>query len=407
MMIVFLASRTRLFICAMVLWSGGGLCQPPAMPSPRIDWELGTDKAVFNLRFDHPVTVRATNDLIERQCFYLDFYGEEGPADGADWTIPSPLVKKVVRLHYPAQKVLRFVFFTPFHKDVHFVMSTRGDRARVVTITHIAPQALSGTASKGTGPRRLVVIDPGHGGEDGHGSFSEGAQTSRPIGGRHWSEKDIVLNIALKLAEFIRSSSNLDCLLTRNSDQFVSLDQRIEMANKAQGDLFLSIHLNATNRRRKTARGFEIYYISDEDKTTNHELAALENREEGGGNHNLTHRDEEIRREILRRLADEKFPQIQAQSRQLCMVIDQEFLDSGPFRRYHRGVKSAAFRVLLNLSMPSALAECGFRDNPAEAAQLVQPAVQKKIAALFFNGINRYFAQMDPQFEPHLVQVDP
>lgn len=394
--------------------------------APDFRWEGGPDRLVFKIRLAHVPTVRVTDEHLDKRYYYLDFYRENGPEEQQDYNPQSSLIMKVTRVYYPDQKVLRYVFYTPFRADIRFESTTLADNTHVITVTRIAPETMAhghgvaGAAPAYTAPtpstappsstpgvlKKMVVIDPGHGGIPPDPSIGHGAQTSRRINGRHYEEKELTLAIANYLAEYIRRTDNLDCYMTRTDDVYVSLDRRIELANQAQGDLFLSIHLNATSSRRKTARGFEIYYISSEEKAVNRELAQLENDVRVGGS-NLSDQEELVRQQILRSLADEKFPQIQAQGRNLCMVIDQEFLRAGPMRAYDRGVKSEAFRVLLNFNMPSALAECGFLDNPQDAAIMVTPAYQKKIAALFFNGINRYFAMVDPAFKPLQIPVEP
>jgi N-acetylmuramoyl-L-alanine amidase len=270
----------------------------------------------------------------------------------------------------------------------------------VAPLVATALEPPAATYQSGT-PRKMVVIDPGHGGYEP--GVAQGAQTSRRINGQHYHEKDVVLQIAQYLERYVKSAPNMDATMTRRSDTYVSLDRRIELANQAKGDLFISIHLNGTSSRSKTARGFEIFYLTNEDRAVNRQLVAMENDEKV----ELDTQDSsgETLRELLRLLANEKFPQVQAASRNLCTVINEEFCKAGPFQAHNRGVKSEAFRVLLNFNMPAALAECGFIDNDDEARLLIQPAVQQQIAALLFNGINRYFATVDPKFKPHMVQV--
>lgn len=405
--------RALLLLCTIIgCAEKSGLCFPFGGPALRdFKWEAQADQVVFKVKFSHAPTVQAIDKLIEKRYFYVDFYREEGPTESANWDVNSPLVQKVCRIYYPAQKVLRFVFYIPHNSDVRFEKSTQSDYTCVVTARRIMPLALDLHEPAGAAPthngkmRKLVVIDPGHGGHLEDPVSSPGAFTSRRINGQRVYEKDVVLKIGLDLEQYIKRSPNLDCFMTRHDDTYVSLDQRIELANQSQGDLFLSIHLNADSSRHKTARGFEIYYLGDETKAADRALASLENDEHIKTSKNLSTDQKSDLQQIIRSLMNDKSREMQAQSRDLCMVVDQETLEHGLFRTYNRGVKSAGFRVLLNLNMPAALAECGFIDTPPEASLLVQDLVQKQIAALLFNGINRYFAKMDPKFEPHCVPV--
>lgn len=87
------------------------------------------------------------------------------------------------------------------------------------------------------------------------------------------------------------------------------------------------------------------------------------------------------------------------------MVFDQTFRSQGPFRGASRGVKDAAFRVLMNSNMPSILCELGFIDNVEDATMMLDPDKQEQVAALLFNAINEYFARTDSEFAAKLVPV--
>jgi N-acetylmuramoyl-L-alanine amidase len=246
--------------------------------------------------------------------------------------------------------------------------------------------------------RKLVVIDPGHGGE------SAGARTSVKIGGSHHLEKDLVLSIARRMVPFFEQSPNLSVILTRWDDRDVSLDDRIRIAEQADADLFVSIHLNAQSSAKKTARGFEVYYLDDGARATNRHLESIENDRGVGAATRVASGGGLMA--ILNDLAGEKVAAFRAESRELGETIDQVFSRSGPFRSRTRGVKAANFRVLMNSEMPAVLAECGFIDHPEDAAMLVGPNGQDRVAALLFNSINHYFARVDPAFQAYLAPVD-
>lgn len=354
------------------------------------------DRQVFELQFDSPPQLKIHDEITAQHYYYVDFYGVDGPDKPAQWDYDAPWIFHVKRLYYPEARVLRMIFYARKGADPSLTIQSAGNGQYQLVARSFA--RLSGAGQAVGGSRKLVVIDPGHGGMPKDGQrFQVGARTSRPVNGRHYYEKELVLDIARHLKALIDQAPNLDSAMSRTGDYYVSLPERIDFANRVQGDLFLSIHLNGSSSRRKTARGFEIFYLSDGSKETHRQLEAMENMDI---DIDENYSGQEAVREILRSLADDRFHERQSQSRELCQLIGEEFRRHGPFRQHYRGVKSAAFRVLMNFEMPAALVECGFLDHPDEAAELVEPGTQQRIAALLFNGINRYFAQEDPAFVP-------
>ncbi len=394
----FSLTRTlRLVVLALALVALAGAAPARAAALRSLTSETRAGEQLFRLTFDRPVRAgRAVDSIPDRHYYYLEFFDVD-PGTNEQWNFPGA-VFHVKRLHFPAQRALQVVFYT--RGDANFNVSPGPAQVIEIRVRPFLP--LGGRVAPG-GTRKRVVIDPGHGGKPGDPEFHVGAATSRPVGGRTIYEKEITLQISQRLAALIRRAPNMEVLLTRTDDVYVSLPRRVEIAEQAGGDLFLSVHLNASDSRRKTARGFEIYYLSDGSRQVNRHLLALENEyaidmdDESSGH-------EEIR-EILRSLAGDKLAERKAESRELCEAIAAEFKAAGPWTDSHRGVKSMPFRVLINYVMPTALVELGFLDHPSDAALLVRPEVQDEIAALLFNGINRYFAMMDPQFTP--LRVDP
>ncbi|MBI3736789.1 N-acetylmuramoyl-L-alanine amidase, partial [Candidatus Sumerlaeota bacterium] len=166
---------------------------------------------------------------------------------------------------------------------------------------------------------------------------------------------------------------------------------------------FLSIHLNATPMKVKTPRGFEVYYLDDSSKAADRELENLEN--DFGIDLDGKIPGQGTVREVLGSLAEEKVRQRKQESILAALVMDQVIKRDGPFKREARGIKAANFRVLMNYNMPSILAECGFIDNPDDAALLVQEKTQDQIAALLFNAINLYFARVEPGYKASLASI--
>jgi N-acetylmuramoyl-L-alanine amidase len=356
----------------------------------------------FRLEFDRTATLRVHDELIDRHDFYLDFYGVENPGGDREWSPGGNGVFHVKQIYYAPQRVLRFVFYC--RGDAWFAVQTHGLSIHEVQVRPVVYTDLGRVDQTAGGPHKRVVIDPGHGGVPGKGDYHLGARTARKIGGRYVYEKEVTLEVARRLDALIKKTPNLEGVLTRDDDRFLSLEDRIDLARKAHGDLFVSIHMNGVSGHNRAARGFEVYYLSGGGKETNRELVALEN---DGVELNGRLSDQKTLRELIRELADEAMSLRQSESRRLCEIIDQDFKTRDPFRQHDRGVKSAPFRVLMNFEMPAALVECGFLDHPTEGALLIQPDVQQRIAALLFNGINRYFAMEDPDFRPTRVEPSP
>lgn len=378
------------------------------------NWEeIGARRTVLSLAFTHAIRATASDDFRAKGYYYVDFFNVQAPAEQADWSFDRSSVRHVRRIFYPDQKVLRFIFYADqgapplielrpadpgAEKGKSFEIVIDGGGPRFSPLPSL--RGADGAASSGDDPgsRKIVILDPGHGGK------SSGAQTSRRIRGRHREEKDIVLQISELLRSLLERTPNIDVRMTRTKDRYVSLQDRIAFAERSDGDLFLSVHLNATSSRRKDARGFEIYYLSDGTRATNRELEALENDHGIALNGKIS--GGESLKTILADLANTKLLERRRESYDLCRVTEHVFSRQGPFRGRSRGVKSANFQVLMNFEMPAVLAECGFLDNPAEAARLVRPEVQREIAILLFNAINLYFARTDPDFRGYQVPLN-
>lgn len=220
----------------------------------------------------------------------------------------------------------------------------------------------------GLGIKR-IVLDPGHGGKD-----------PGTIGPKGLKEKDIVLRVAKKLAPIIRKKIGCEVILTRDRDVFVPLEERTAIANSREGDLFISIHVNAAPSRN--TKGIETYVL---DLATNKDamrVAALENA--------TSSRQLSDLQSILMDLIQNSNIN---ESVKLAEYV-QDSMVTGLNRQYrgvnNLGVKKAPFIVLIGAQMPAILTEIAFLSNPDEAKRLQSDKYLNSIADQISGGVSRY-----------------
>jgi len=223
---------------------------------------------------------------------------------------------------------------------------------------------------------KTIVIDPGHGGTD------PGA-----IGAKGTMEKDIALDIALRLRDRLLSSSHYKILMTRDADSTLRLNQRVEFANENQADLFVSIHVNAfPDVRVKT---IETYYFGAPPDPAAIELAKLENTDSQYGMADF--------KTMIKKIAHTMKHQ---ESAALATSI-QHSLFHNIHKLEHRmrnfGVKTAPFVVLLGVDAPSVLAEISCITNVDEEMKLNTPAYREKIASFLEKGVQEYLRHKQSQ----------
>jgi N-acetylmuramoyl-L-alanine amidase len=213
-----------------------------------------------------------------------------------------------------------------------------------------------------------IVIDPGHGGHD------PGAQA----GGL--DEASLVLDVALRLERLLRETPGVEVVLTRRSSEYVALEERTAIANRADADLFLSIHANASSNT--TARGIETYFLNF---ATNAESEAIAARENAASSRTMRNLNDIVKAITLNDKIDE--------SRDFAMRVQTSLY--GQLRKVNTqarslGVKQAPFQVLVGATMPSILAEISFITNDREAELLKTDKYRQQIAAALFDGIMGY-----------------
>lgn len=220
---------------------------------------------------------------------------------------------------------------------------------------------------------KTIIIDAGHGGKD------PGA-----IGPSGLQEKTMNLDMALRLKKLINAGcKNLDVVLTRDKDEFVSLAQRTQLANKYPNSLFISIHCNAS--KNKSSKGFETYFLSN--AKTDWERA-VEARENSSLTFDLPEEERKGLDFILWDLAQNEF--LTASSR-LAEFIQTEY--EKKYKAENRGLKQAGFYVLKGNYMPAVLVETAFISNKEEEKKLKSKDYRQEMAQLIYNGLVRYIKE--------------
>lgn len=273
--------------------------------------------------------------------------------------------------------------------------------------------AKSSAKHKPSGPIKVIVIDPGHGGNDSGAS-----------GPRGLNEKDVTLAVAKLLKVELKKRIDAKVVLTRTTDKYLGLYERTNVANDLEADLFISIHVNAAHR--KGAKGVETFFLnleasdeearklaafensagerlasSDDDDaylgdgvinkpvTANTDSAAIEGVPEELPTYTLSESpDEEANsatEDLNTILWDLTQTESHHQSAEVAEIIQESLTrETGG---QNRGVKQAPFHVLIGAGMPAVLIEMGFISNPTEAKKLAKKTSQKEIATAIARGV--------------------
>jgi len=226
--------------------------------------------------------------------------------------------------------------------------------------------------------KRRIIIDPGHGGHD------PGA-----VGYKGLYEKDVVLDIALKLKKLLLSDPLNEVFLTRETDVFMPLEERTVIANKKNADLFLSIHANASPKRK--TRGIETYLLNWTNDVEAMRVAARENAislkkmKEMQKQMDIL---EIIKSDLVREnKRDESIKLAHYIQKTMVSTLNN---DNNNKDILDLGVKQALFYVLFGARMPSVLVEVSFISNPEEEKLLSQESYRIQIAKAIAEGLNKY-----------------
>ena len=214
-----------------------------------------------------------------------------------------------------------------------------------------------------------IVIDAGHGGHD-----------DGTVGPNGVLEKDVVLDVALRLAALVNSRLGAEVVLTRSDDTFVPLTERTAIANEHKADLFLSIHANSSPA--PSVAGTETYLLNLNSSPGAISVAAREN----AGSDKLIG---ELRDLVQSIAQNDKIAESQTFAADIQSSIFTQAA-KGNAAAHDRGVKKAPFVVLIGAHMPSVLAEIGFLSNPKDESNLNKPEYRQKIAESLYKGIAEY-----------------
>jgi N-acetylmuramoyl-L-alanine amidase len=214
-----------------------------------------------------------------------------------------------------------------------------------------------------------IVVDAGHGGHD-----------TGTIGPNGLLEKDLVLDVALKLGRLLEKRLGAEVVYTRDDDTFIPLETRTAIANKEQADLFISVHANSSSD--SSARGVETYYLNFTSSRDALETAARENAVSEKSIHEL--------QDLVKKIAlKEKIEESREFAADVQKSLYKGLNATNPGLK-NRGVKKAPFIVLIGANMPSILAEISFVSNPSDERKLKTNAYRQRIAESLYRGVANY-----------------
>lgn len=244
-----------------------------------------------------------------------------------------------------------------------------------------APLTAVRTAHAPTGQRDIIVaVDAGHGGNDPGATGQSGTH-----------EKDVTLAIARALAARINREPGMRAVLTRNGDYFVALRERMERAQAAHADMFVSIHADAV--RDRDVSGASVYILSDRGATSEaaRQLADQQNAADLKGGISLSDQDPSIRSILLDVTQSASIGESVEAADGVLGALDRV----GAIRKHE--VQRAAFVVLKSPSIPSMLIETAYISNPVEERRLCTPSQQQRLAEAIFGGVDAYFRKYPPE----------
>jgi N-acetylmuramoyl-L-alanine amidase len=288
---------------------------------------------------------------------------------GCDLLVVLHLMKKTT-YHVFSLKAQQYT--ENLYRPHRVVVDVKRPGARVIEISN---EELSALKKQGV---KIIVIDPGHGGED-----------SGAIGRRGTKEKHITLDVAKKLEQKINETKCFRAFLTRRGDYFIPLRKRVEIAEKYGADLFISIHTDSNRKRWK--RGTSVYTLSLRGATdrASQLLADRENLADLIGG--VPPKENELLTKILFDLTQTATMNESRLVAEIMMKRLGAYLETKEL-----GVKQAGFAVLKSITIPSVLVEVAFISNRWDERLLRSNRFREKVATALFHSICEYFGLEHP-----------
>ncbi|MBI5186191.1 MAG: N-acetylmuramoyl-L-alanine amidase [Nitrospinae bacterium] len=248
---------------------------------------------------------------------------------------------------------------------------------------HTAPPPEHSIETKLSQPNPLdvkrIVLDPGHGGKDLGATGYHGIQ-----------EKEIVLDIVMRLKKILLEKLSCKVVTTRDTDVYIPLEERTAIANTSNGDIFISVHGNSAPR--KEAYGIETFFLSNALSERAMQTALRENMVA----------TKEMSDDLRFILSDMLANNNMKESSELAGMI-QKYMVQGLQKNYTKikdlGAKGGPFYVLHGANMPSVLVEVAFLSNPMEAQRILDPEYRDRIALALYSGIKQYIQEFKFAFK--------
>ncbi|HMD59532.1 MAG TPA: N-acetylmuramoyl-L-alanine amidase, partial [Steroidobacteraceae bacterium] len=286
---------------------------------------------------------------------------------------PHGTLRVVLSLNAAARSSLHVASRRGVAEQLDFRLTAR-DEPQLSAAAHPPVVVAAAHAPQASDRDIIVAVDAGHGGTDPGASGRDGTH-----------EKDVVLAIAKALAERIDREPGMHAVLTRNSDHFIELRERMQIAHAAHADIFVSIHADAV--RDRTVDGASVYVLSDHGASSEAAgtLADLENAADLKGVR-LADKDQSLASVLLDVSLEENSigTSVEVADRVLA-ALDRV----GAVRR--KQVQQAGFMVLKSPGIPSMLVETAYISNPAEERKLRSGQYQQRLADAIGTGLAGYF----------------
>ena len=334
-----------------------------------------------------PSTVRIVFEDAKKSQIYAQInekeitFSKNKPAQNTQKTQPSSSAKKVASTEKTSEKTSenkaeKTVKTQNTKNDKKIAKKPEPINQKAMKITADTAIAASNKLSKKQKASKIIVLDPGHGGDD-VGALSQNKKLR---------EKDIVLNVSKKTASLLKERG-YKVLFTRSNDRFIKLRSRTSFANDKGAHLFISIHANAApnKEKAKSMNGIETFFLSPSRSERSMNAANLENKADTDEMNYFT------KVSFLNFLNREKI----IASNKLAIDMQAALLKSvrASYKVSDGGVREAPFWVLVGALMPAVLIEIGYISHPDESQKIANSKYQDRLAKGIADGVDEYFAK--------------